>query len=73
MGRRKTDGLLGIGSGFLSHGRGPATQYRFACLEMLTLAFLFADGGFAMVGPYAAEVCLRACGPMDMFRFGCFG
>src|SRR5476649_1419879 len=60
IGRRNAGGLLGLGAGILTIVAG----YNYDTMIMgvsafwliLAVAFFFADGGFAIVGPYAAEV-----------------
>ncbi len=60
MGRRNAGGLLGFGAGLLTIVAG----YNYDTMIMgvsafwllLAVGYFFADGGFAIVGPYAAEV-----------------
>ena len=60
MGRRKAGGLLGFGAGVLIIVAGYNYNVMWgdwsAFWLILALAFFFADGGFAIVGPYAAEI-----------------
>jgi len=80
MGRRKAGGLLGFGAGSLTIIAG----YNYDAMLMgvsafwllLGIAFFFADGGFAIVGPYAAEVWpshLRTSGMGSAYGFGGIG
>jgi MFS transporter, putative metabolite:H+ symporter len=80
LGRRKSGGLLGFGAGVLIIAAG----YNYDGMLMgvsafwLILAFasFFADGGFAIVGPYAAEVWpshLRTSGMGSAYGFGGIG
>jgi len=80
MGRRKAGGLLGFGAGVLTIVAG----YNYDVIWMgvsafwliLAVAFFFADGGFAIVGPYAAEVWpshLRTSGMGSAYGFGGIG
>src|SRR3979411_3012147 len=77
MGRRNAGGLLGLGAGVLTivarhHFR--ATLFGLSAFWLtLAGAFFFADGGFAIVGPYAAEVWpshLRTTGMGSASGFG---
>ena len=60
FGRRTAGGLLGFGAGLLTILAGynyDATVMGISLFWLLLAAgFFFADGGFALVGPYAAEV-----------------
>jgi MFS transporter, putative metabolite:H+ symporter len=80
IGRRASGGLYGFGAavsvvlaGFLrSAFIGSASVFWL----LLILAYVFADGGFAIVGPYAAEVWpanLRATGMGSAYGFGGIG
>jgi putative MFS transporter len=80
FGRRKAGGLLGFGGGLLTILAG----YNYDVMVMgtsvfwllLAVAFFFADGGFAIVGPYAAEVWpshLRTSGMGSAYGFGGIG
>ena len=80
FGRRKAGGLLGLGAGVLIIVAG----YNYDTTIMgvsgfwliLAVSFFFADGGFAIVGPYAAEVWpshLRTSGMGSAYGFGGIG
>jgi len=80
MGRRNAGGLLGFGAGVMTIVAG----YNYDAMLMgvsafwllLAVAFFFADGGFAIVGPYAAEVWpshLRTSGMGSAYGFGGIG
>jgi MFS transporter, putative metabolite:H+ symporter len=80
MGRRNAGGLLGLGAGVLTIVAG----YNYDTMLMgvsafwliLAVAYFFADGGFAIVGPYAAEVWpshLRTSGMGSAYGFGGIG
>jgi len=80
IGRRNAGGLLGFGAGLLTILAG----YNYDVMWMgvsafwliLAAAFFFADGGFAIVGPYAAEVWpshLRTSGMGSAYGFGGIG
>ena len=80
IGRRSAGGLLGFGAGLLTIIAG----YNYEVIWMgisafwliLAAAFFFADGGFAIVGPYAAEVWpshLRTSGMGSAYGFGGIG
>jgi putative MFS transporter len=80
IGRRNAGGLLGFGAGFLVILAG----YNYDAMVfgvsafwlLLAIAFFFADGGFAIVGPYAAEVWpshLRTSGMGSAYGFGGIG
>ena len=80
MGRRNAGGLLGFGAGVLTIVAG----YNYDAMIMgvsafwlmLAVAYFFADGGFAIVGPYAAEVWpshLRTTGMGSAYGFGGIG
>src|SRR5437588_9979778 len=60
LGRRTAGGLLGIGAGVMTIVAGyqyDATVFGLSAFWLLlAITFFFADGGFAIVGPYAAEV-----------------
>jgi len=60
IGQRSSGGVLGLGAGALVILPGyndNATLFGLsACWLILAAAVFFADGGFAIVGPYAAEV-----------------
>jgi putative MFS transporter len=80
IGRRKSGGLLGFGAALfialagIYHGDMIFGVSAFWLL--LICAFFFADGGFAVVGPYAAEVWpshLRTSGMGSAYGFGGIG
>jgi putative MFS transporter len=80
MGRRKAGGLLGFGAGVLIIVAGYNYNVMWgdwsAFWLILALAFFFADGGFAIVGPYAAEIWpshLRTTGMGSAYGFGGIG
>jgi putative MFS transporter len=81
IGRRLSGGLLGFGGAFFlvlaavlpydAYLAGISVFYL-----MMLLAFFFTDGGFAIVGPYAAEVWptnLRTTGMGSAYGFGGLG
>jgi putative MFS transporter len=80
IGRRNSGGLLGFGAGTLIILAG----YNYNTLLfgvsafwlILAAAMFFADGGFAIVGPYAAEVWpshLKTTGMGSAYGFGGIG
>jgi len=80
LGRRGSGGLLGFGAGVLimlagaMHGAYIGGMSAFWLI--LIAAYFFADGGFAIVGPYAAEVWpshLRTSGMGSAYGFGGIG
>jgi putative MFS transporter len=80
LGRRTAGGLLGLGAGILTIVAGyhyDATLFGLSAFWLiLAVAFFFADGGFAIVGPYAAEVWpshLRTTGMGSAYGFGGIG
>ena len=80
MGRRNAGGLLGFGAGVLTIVAGynyDATLLGVSAFWLiLAVTFFFADGGFAIVGPYAAEVWpshLRTSGMGSAYGFGGIG
>jgi putative MFS transporter len=80
LGRRTAGGLLGFGAGALTIVAGyhyDAMLFGVSAFWLLLgLAFFFADGGFAIVGPYAAEVWpshLRTTGMGSAYGFGGIG
>ena len=80
IGRRQAGGLLGFGAGVLVILAGyNYTGVLFglsAFWLILAVAMFFADGGFAIVGPYAAEVWpsyLRTTGMGSAYGFGGIG
>jgi len=80
FGRRKAGGLLGFGAGVLiivaGYNYDSTIMGMSAFWLILAAAFFFADGGFAIVGPYAAEVWpshLRTSGMGSAYGFGGIG
>jgi putative MFS transporter len=80
LGRRTAGGLLGVGAGILTIVAGynyDTTLFGLSAFWLiLAVAFFFADGGFAIVGPYAAEVWpshLRTTGMGSAYGFGGIG
>ncbi|HMK78712.1 MAG TPA: MFS transporter [Xanthobacteraceae bacterium] len=80
IGRRNSGGLLGLGAGALVILAGyhyDATLFGLSAFWLiLAAAYFFADGGFAIVGPYAAEVWpshLRTSGMGSAYGFGGIG
>src|SRR6201992_1406002 len=80
MGRRKAGGLLGFGAGVLTIVAGYNYNVMWgdwsAFWLILAVGYFFADGGFAIVGPYAAEIWpshLRTSGMGSAYGFGGFG
>jgi MFS transporter, putative metabolite:H+ symporter len=80
IGRRNSGGLLGLGAGTLTILAGynyDATLFGLSAFWLiLAAAMFFADGGFAIVGPYAAEVWpshLRTSGMGSAYGFGGIG
>ena len=80
MGRRNAGGLLGFGAGILTIISGYNYDATFMGVSafwlILAVTFFFADGGFAIVGPYAAEVWpshLRTSGMGSAYGFGGIG
>jgi len=80
LGRRTAGGLLGLGAGILTIVAGynyDTTLFGLSAFWLiLAVAFFFADGGFAIVGPYAAEVWpshLRTTGMGSAYGFGGIG
>jgi putative MFS transporter len=73
-------GLLGFGAGMMTIIAGYNYDTMFMDVSafwlLLAVAFFFADGGFAIVGPYAAEVWpshLRTSGMGSAYGFGGIG
>src|SRR5258705_5279397 len=60
MGRRNAGGLLGFGAGVMTIVAGYNYDVMFMGVSafwlLLAVTFFFADGGFAVVVPYSAEV-----------------
>jgi putative MFS transporter len=80
IGRRNSGGLLGFGAGVLIITAGynyNATMFGVSAFWLiLAVAMFFADGGFAIVGPYAAEVWpshLKTTGMGSAYGFGGIG
>jgi putative MFS transporter len=80
IGRRNSGGLLGFGAGFLIILAGYNYDSMWWGLSafwlILAAAMFFADGGFAIVGPYAAEVWpshLKTTGMGSAYGFGGIG
>jgi putative MFS transporter len=80
IGRRKAGGLLGFGAGILVIVAGYNYNVMWgewsAFWLILAASFFFADGGFALVGPYAAEIWpshLRTSGMGSAYGFGGIG
>src|SRR5580698_10166305 len=80
IGRRNSGGLLGLGAGVLIIAAG--YNYHTTLLGLsafwliLAAAMFFADGGFAIVGPYAAEIWpshLKTSGMGSAYGFGGIG
>ena len=80
IGRRNCGGLLGFGAGILIITAGYNYNAMIFGLSafwlILAAAMFFADGGFAIVGPYAAEVWpshLKTTGMGSAYGFGGIG
>jgi len=80
IGRRNCGGLLGFGAGILIITAGYNYNTLLFGLSafwlILAAAMFFADGGFAIVGPYAAEVWpshLKTTGMGSAYGFGGIG
>src|SRR3954447_1031423 len=80
MGRRNAGGLLGLGAGVLTIVAGynyDTTLFGLSAFWLiLAVTFFFADGGFAIMGTYAAEVWpskLRTTGMGSAYGFGGIG
>ncbi|WP_431272603.1 MFS transporter [Dankookia sp. P2] len=80
IGRRRAGGLLGFGAAVMIALAGvyhDQIWFGFSALWLLLIVgFFFADGGFAVVGPYAAEVWpaqLRTSGMGSAYGFGRIG
>jgi putative MFS transporter len=80
LGRQISGGLLGFGAGALIMLAGVMHDNFIGALSafwlILIVANFFADGGFAVVGPYAAEVWpsnLRTSGMGSAYGFGGIG
>ncbi|HEX9329782.1 MAG TPA: MFS transporter [Reyranella sp.] len=80
IGRRNCGGLLGLGAGVLIILAGhynDATLFGLSAFWLiLAAAMFFVDGGFAIVGPYAAEIWpshLKTSGMGSAYGFGGIG
>lgn len=81
IGRRLSGGILGFGGALFMVSAALISQDAFVAsisvfYILLILAFFFIDGGFAIVGPYAAEVWptdLRTSGMGSAYGFGGIG
>jgi putative MFS transporter len=80
IGRRNAGGLMGFGAGILVITAGYNYNAMLFGLSafwlILAAAMFFADGGFAIVGPYAAEVWpshLKTTGMGSAYGFGGIG
>jgi putative MFS transporter len=80
IGRRNSGGLLGLGAGVLIILAGynyNATLFGLSAFWLiLAAAMFFVDGGFAIVGPYAAEIWpshLKTSGMGSAYGFGGIG
>ncbi len=80
VGRRKAGGLLGFGAAVFIALAGICHAGTILGVSafwlLLIVAFFFADGGFAVVGPYAAEIWpshLRTSGMGSAYGFGGIG
>jgi putative MFS transporter len=80
IGRRNSGGLLGFGAGVLIILAGnyyDATLFGLSAFWLiLAAAMFFVDGGFAIVGPYAAEIWpshLKTTGMGSAYGFGGIG
>src|SRR5205085_3102767 len=80
IGRRASGGLLGFASAVLFVLAGLAHSVFLGGVSLFWMLLIvldfFADGGFAIVGPYAAEVwpaTLRTCGMGSAYGFGGIG
>ena len=80
IGRRNSGGLLGFGAGvliILAGNQYDATLFGLSAFWLiLAAAMFFVDGGFAIVGPYAAEIWpshLKTTGMGSAYGFGGIG
>jgi MFS transporter, putative metabolite:H+ symporter len=80
IGRRNCGGLLGFGAGILiivaGHNYDATLLGLSAFWLILAAAMFFVDGGFAIVGPYAAEIWpshLKTTGMGSAYGFGGIG
>jgi MFS transporter, putative metabolite:H+ symporter len=80
IGRRNAGGLLGFGAGMLTIVAGQNYDVMWMGVSafwiLLSITYFFADGGFAVVGPYAAEIWpshLKTSGMGSAYGFGGIG
>ena len=80
IGRRAAGGLMGVGGAIALMAAGLLNDQFIGAASvfwlLLIVSFFFIDGGFAIVGPYAAEVWpseLRASGMGAAYGFGGLG
>jgi len=80
IGRRASGGLMGLGGAIALMAAGLLNDQFIGAASvfwlLLIVSFFFIDGGFAIVGPYAAEVWpseLRASGMGAAYGFGGLG
>jgi MFS transporter, putative metabolite:H+ symporter len=80
IGRRNAGGLMGLGAGVLTILAGynyDVVIYGMSAFWLiLAVGYFFADGGFAIVGPYAAEIWpshLKTTGMGSAYGFGGIG
>jgi putative MFS transporter len=80
IGRCNAGGLLGFGAAILTAAAGQYYDAMWfgvsAFWIILSVAYFFADGGFAIVGPYGAEIWpshLKTSGMGSAYGFGGFG
>jgi putative MFS transporter len=80
IGRRNAGGLLGFGAGLLTIAAGENYDVMWMGVSafwiILSICYFFADGGFAIVGPYAAEIWpshLKTSGMGSAYGFGGIG
>ena len=80
IGRRNSGGLLGFGAGILTIAAGQNYDVMLMGISafwiILSIAYFFADGGFAIVGPYGAEIWpshLKTSGMGSAYGFGGIG
>ncbi len=80
IGRRNAGGLLGLGAGVLTIVAGQNYDVMWMGVSafwiLLAITYFFADGGFAIVGPYAAEIWpshLKTSGMGSAYGFGGIG
>jgi putative MFS transporter len=80
IGRRSSGGLLGFGAGILTIAAGQNYDVMLMGVSafwiILSITYFFADGGFAIVGPYGAEIWpshLKTSGMGSAYGFGGIG